>query len=126
MYFLSVNRNADFLKSTLPSLVIFPCLSKILTIYESISVYKRTPLRHFRYFSYVGRIIKCHEPCKCLSTVFVRVFCMAHVNIEFIILPTLEKSKKGERCPLYIGAYFADCKMLKDTKLKTEVCFKKI
>ena len=60
------------------------------------------------------------EHCFCVS------FCMAHVNIEFIILPTLEKSKKGERCPLYIGAYFADCKMLKDTKLKTEECFKKI
>ena len=49
-------------------------------------------------------------------TAFVRSFCMAHVNINFIRLPTLEKSKKGERCPLYIGAYFADCKMLKDTE----------
>jgi len=48
------------------------------------------------------------EHCFCAS------FCMAHVNINFIRLPTLEKSKKGERCPLYNGAYFADCKMLKD------------
>ena len=51
---------------------------------------------------------------------------MAHVNINFIRLPTLEKLKQGVQVSFVHGAYFADSKMLKDTKLKAKVCIKKI
>ena len=52
------------------------------------------------------------EHCFCAS------FCMAHANINFIRLPTLEKLKQGVEASFVHGAYFADSIMIARQKLK--------
>ena len=49
-----------------------------------------------------------------------------HMFFYILEMVHLEMLGKDVQASFVHGAYFADSKMLKDTKLKAKVCFKKI
>ena len=90
------------------------------------SVYNKTPLQTFRVALSMADLHNVMSMLDCLRSWFCSEFQACSCNINYVKTPYLEQLGKDVQASFVHGAYFADSKKLKDTKLKAKVCFKKI